>query len=205
MRDEPYEKVLRDTRIFPIFEGANDVMRCFIALAGIKPLGDKLRELSDADLSDPVGLIGVLADYVGGRIQREIRPDRVTRAHPELSELAEPVTDQVKRLRATAEALLREHRGGVIERQFHQKRLADAVADVYAQVAVLSRVTAILEEQGVEPSGQERYIAETFCTRAARRVEASLDQVEQNDDERMTAIAKLAYKRGAYGYAFFED
>src|SRR5436189_16225 len=27
MRDEPYEKILRDIRIFPIFEGANDVMR----------------------------------------------------------------------------------------------------------------------------------------------------------------------------------
>ena len=57
---------------------------------------------------------------------------------------------------------------------------------------MLSRVTAIFEEHGVEPSGQERYIAETFCTRAARRVEACLDQVERNDDERMIAIAKLA-------------
>ena len=42
MRDEPYEKVLRDIRIFPIFEGANDVMRAFIALTGIRPLGEKL-------------------------------------------------------------------------------------------------------------------------------------------------------------------
>ena len=33
----------------------------------------------------------------------------------------------------------------------------------------------------------------------------ALDQVERNDDERMVAIAKLAYKRGEYGYAFFED
>jgi hypothetical protein len=31
-----------------------------------------------------------------------------------------------------------------------------------AQVAVLSRVTAIFEDQGVEPSGQERFIAQTF-------------------------------------------
>src|SRR5436190_2663803 len=47
MRDEPYEKLLRDTRIFPIFEGANDVMRAFIALSGLKPLGDELSELGD--------------------------------------------------------------------------------------------------------------------------------------------------------------
>ncbi len=42
MRSEPYEKVLRDTRIFPIFEGANDVMRAFIALSAMRPVGDKL-------------------------------------------------------------------------------------------------------------------------------------------------------------------
>jgi acyl-CoA dehydrogenase family member 9 len=57
----------------------------------------------------------------------------------------------------------------------------------------------------VEPSGQERYIAQTFCRRAAGRVDSSFDAVEDNDDERMTAIAKLAYKRGEYGYSFFED
>jgi acyl-CoA dehydrogenase family protein 9 len=205
MRDEPYEKILRDIRIFPIFEGANDVMREFIALAGMKPVGEKLSELGEVGLGDPIGSIGVLADYVGGRIQREVRPDRVTVAHHELSDLADDVSDQVKRLRDVTESLLREHKREIVERQFAQKRIADSIADIYAQIAVLSRVTRIFEDQGVEPSGQERYIAETFCTRAASRVRSRFDQVSDNDDERMSAIAKLAYKRGSYGYALFED
>jgi acyl-CoA dehydrogenase family protein 9 len=204
MRDEPYEKLLRDIRIFPIFEGANDVMRAFIALSGVKPLSEELQEMGDIGLSDPIGSIGVLADYMGGRIRRQVRPDRITKAHDELSKLADPVTDQVKRLRDVAEKSLREHRKGFMDQQFIQKRLSDAISDIYAQVATLSRVTSIFEDQGVEPSGQERYIAETFCTRAARRVESNLDQVESNDDDRMTAIAKLAYKRGEYGYALFD-
>jgi acyl-CoA dehydrogenase family protein 9 len=205
MRDEPYEKVLRDIRIFPIFEGANDVMRAFIALSGLKPLGEQLGELGEISLADPIGALGVLVDYVGGRIQREVRPDRVRLAHDELEQLAREVSGQVKRLRDVSESLLREHRGAIVERQFQQKRLASAVADVYGQIAVLSRVTSIFEDDGVEASMQERYIAETFCTRAARRVHQALDQIEQNDDERVSAIAKLAYKRGSYGYAFFED
>src|SRR3954470_8734476 len=106
MRDEPYEKILRDLRIFPIFEGANDVMREFIALSGVQPLGDELQEMGDIGLSDPIGSIGVLADYMGGRIKRQVRPDRITRAHDEMSDLAEPIAGQVKRLSGIAESVL---------------------------------------------------------------------------------------------------
>ena len=126
-------------------------------------------------------------------------------AHPELEKQADAVSEQVKQLRDVSESLLRKHKKAVLERGLHQKRLADSIADVYAQVAVLSRVTSIFDDHGLEPSGQERFIAETFCERAARRVSSRLRQVERNDDERMTAIAKLAYKRGEYGYALFDD
>lgn len=43
---------------------------------------------------------------------------------------------------------------------------------------------AVMAGTDVDASGKERYIAETFC---------------------MHSIARLAYKRGAYGYALFED
>jgi acyl-CoA dehydrogenase family protein 9 len=205
VRDHPYEKVLRDTRIYPIFEGANDVLRAFIALGGFKPVGEKLEGLSELGLSDPIGSIGVLIDFASDRIQREVRPDKVTMAHDDLSDHADAISDQVKQLAGITEKLLRDNKKGIIERQFQQKRLADNVADIYAQIAVVSRVSAIFDDQGVEPSGQERFIADTFCSRAARRVASRFKQVESNDDERMTAIAKLAYKRGSYGYALFED
>jgi acyl-CoA dehydrogenase family protein 9 len=205
MRDQPYEKILRDIRIFPIFEGANDVMRAFIALSGMKPVGEELSGLGEIGLGDPIGSIGVLLDYVGRRVQRQVRPNKLSLAHSELAGQADAVSEQVAELRSVTEGLLGKYKREVTECQLHQKRLADSVADIYAQIAVLSRVTSIFEEQGVEPSGQERYIAETFCTRAAERVRSRLRQVERNDDERMTAIAKLAYKRGEYGYALFQD
>ncbi len=205
MRTEPYEKIMRDIRIFPIFEGANDVMRAFIALSAMKPVGERLSGLGEIGLNDPIRSIGVLADYAAGRVKREVRPERISMAHPELSKHADAVGDQVKELTGATEALIRRHKKEVTMRQLAQKRLADAVADVYAQVAVLSRVSSIFENDGVEPSGQERYIADTFCDRAARRVRGNLNALEHNDDERMTAIAKLASKRGAYGYALFED
>ena len=205
LRSEPWEKVVRDIRIFPIFEGANDVLRAFIALGGIKPVGEKLEGMGDLALGDPIGSIGVLVDYVADRAKREVRPDKIGLAHDELSEHADAVSGQVKQLAGVTEGLLREHKKEIIQRQFAQKRLADAAADIFAQISVLSRVTAIFEDQGADASGQERFIADTFCSRAAARVESNFRQIESNDDDRMTSIAKLAYKRGEYGYALFED
>lgn len=205
MRDQPYEQILRDIRIFPIFEGANDVLRSYIALTSLKPLGEELGELGDLQLSNPIGALGTIADYALGRVKREVLPETVTLAHPELDDLARPVGDQVKRLRHEGEALLRRHGKGITEHGMSHKRYSEALSDILAQIAVLSRVSSIFAEQGVEASGQERYIAETFCRRARRRVDASLDRLERNDDDRMHSIARLAYKRGSYGYALFED
>ncbi len=160
MRDEPYEKVLRDIRIFPIFEGANDVMRAFIALTGIRPLGEKLGELSDIDLSAPIHSLGVLAEYVGGRIQREVRPDRISMAHEELKPLADSVSDQVKqparRLRGPP-ARASGRRSCSASSSRSECRPPSPTSTPRSPCSRASR--QIFEEQGVEPSGQERYIA----------------------------------------------
>jgi acyl-CoA dehydrogenase family member 9 len=208
MRDQPYEQILRDIRIFPIFEGANDVMRSFVALSALKPIGEELEGLGDLGLGDPIGAIGAIAEYALGRVKREVRPDRVSRAHQALSPLADSVGDQVKRLRAEGEGLLRKHGKAIVDQGLAHHRYSNALSDIYAQIAVLSRVTSIFEDRNPahpEASGQERFIAETFCRRAAHRVDSALDGLNRNDDDRMHSIAALAYKRGAYGYALFED
>ena len=178
--------------IFPFFEGANDVLRAFVPLTGGSGGGWELSCLWVWWASPPLPL------FWGGRGLRQ-------RSRSSRSADGQRLSDQVMRLRDVTEGLLRRHGKGIIERQFQQKRLSDAVSDIFAQVALLSRVTAILEDQGAEVSGQEIYIAGTFCTRAAGRVHRAFDQIEDNDDERMIAIAKLALKRGSYGYALFED
>ena len=98
MRTEPYEKILRDIRIFPIFEGANDVMRAFVALSGMKPVGERLSELGEIGLHDPIGSIGVLVDYVGARIRKPgARPTGSRSPTPSSRRTRDDVSDQVER------------------------------------------------------------------------------------------------------------
>jgi acyl-CoA dehydrogenase family protein 9 len=199
----PYEKMLRDVRVLPIFEGSNDVLRLFVALSGCKPVADELRELDSVKLADPIRSIGLLTEYVVGRLQREVRPERITQAHASVAHLATPVSEQVTRLRSTTESLLRTYRTGITQRQWHLKRLAHAALDVYAQVATISRVTQRLDEQGPDLAGRERYLAEAFCTRAAARVDRQLRTVANNDDERTTNIATLTLEHRGYPTPLF--
>jgi acyl-CoA dehydrogenase family member 9 len=120
--------------------------------------------------------------------------------HAGLERHAAAVGDQVSALHDACAKLLRKHRGEIVHRGLHHKRIADTVADIYAQIAVISRVSGLLDQQGVELSGQERFIADVFCARAALRVEQNLHHIEHNDDDGVTAISRLATRRGAYGF-----
>jgi acyl-CoA dehydrogenase family protein 9 len=199
MADSPIAKTLRDTRIFPIFEGANDVLRAFVALNGLKVVAEEFDDLRKINLSDPIKGIGTIAEFVRGRVTRRLRPATLESAHPKLTKQADSVAEQTKRLRGSVEQLLRKHGKDVQLKQRQQKRLADAATDIYAQVATLSRTTALFADQGVEASGQEHFIATSFCDRAAARVTGQLRLIDNNDDDAMHSIARLAYNHGGYG------
>jgi acyl-CoA dehydrogenase family member 9 len=203
MNDQPYAKILRDIRIYPIFEGSNDVLRTFVALSGLKVLGDELEGLADLDILAPVRSGGLVLDYVLSKVKRQVAPASLTHVHPDLRPLADPLSDQVARLREVSEGLLRRHAADVRDRQFHQKRLAHAAMDITSQVATLSRLTMRMNEGGAEATASEGFLGRTYVERAAKRVERELDRVERNDDDAMRDIAQLAYRSGGGGFELY--
>src|SRR4029077_20458773 len=73
--DEPYERMMRDARINMIGEGANDVLRSFIALGGLRPVGEHLLSVKNA-LAHPLRGLGKLLSIGGERLQaRFTTPD----------------------------------------------------------------------------------------------------------------------------------
>ncbi|MFD3445806.1 acyl-CoA dehydrogenase family protein [Microbacteriaceae bacterium 4G12] len=200
MTQNPLSKALRDFRIFPIFEGSNDVMRAFVALNGLKALSEDLPDVKSLSISEPAKSIGVLAPYLAGRVNRALRPDRVTGAHPALARQSAAITDQTGRLRIAAESALRKYGKRVQEKQLIQKRLTAVASGIYAQVAVVSRASASFSRTGVTAAAAEKTVAINFCKGQAREVGRQLRALELNDDAYTRQIGGRV--RDAGGYEF---
>ena len=66
--DEPYERMMRDARINMIGEGANDVLRAFVALVGMRDVGLELKGVLDA-LTNPIKHFSKLGGFAGRKLE----------------------------------------------------------------------------------------------------------------------------------------
>lgn len=200
MADHPLAKALRDFRIFPIFEGANDVLQAFVALNGIKALSEELPDVGSLRITDPARAIGVLAPYLSGRLSRAIRPGQLLGAHRVFAKQTAQIAEQTVRLRDATETALRRYGSKVQQKQLVQKRLASAASGIYAQTAVIGRASAAFDRDGLQVSGAERAVALNFLARSEREVSRQLRGVESNDDSTTRQIGAAVRQSGGYRF-----
>merc|ERR1719461_1168000 len=112
MKDCGIEKVMRDLRIFRIFEGTNDILRLFVALTGIQYAGGHLRELQKA-VKDPISNFGVVLGEVSKRAKGGIGIGSgnllADKVHPNLSDSAALVCKAADMFGNSVEKLLIKH------------------------------------------------------------------------------------------------
>ncbi len=81
--DEPYERMMRDARINMIGEGANDVLRVFTALVGMRDVGLELKSVLDA-AKRPLSNLGKLSEFAARKIESLFSSPSVDVHHAEL-------------------------------------------------------------------------------------------------------------------------
>jgi acyl-CoA dehydrogenase family member 9 len=207
MREFPYERALRDCRIFRIWEGTNEILRLFIALTAMDEVGAQLADLSQSlkgVLADPIKGFGLLSDYARRRASLATNVGRdkgsFTRLHPELRDSAEVFESATRDLATAADRILRKHGKRIVDMQFATRRLADIMIDLFVLACVLSRVDSSLKRVGVEKAAMEREILEVFAGQVRRRVKSNFGKIDDNDDELIKRLADDAFEREGFGW-----
>jgi hypothetical protein len=178
-----------------IFEGTNEILRVLIALSGLQQPGEQLKELGKA-FKDPLRSLGAISSYIGGRVKRQVTKPSFTQVHPALAEEADMVATAVNDLASAVEKLLIAHGRDVIERQFHQDRLANSAIDIFLSTAALSRATAAIGKHGEEKAKADIDNARIFVSMAMRRTRRALRARERNQDARLKTLAETALETG---------
>lgn len=203
----PYEQMLRDARINRIFEGANEVLRLFIALNGVEGPAQRLQEVGVA-LRRPIQNLGLLSGYAAARVRSAFRATSTLDVplHPRLEPHKRYFEKHVGELAAAVQRMLTRHRKEIVDRQLVLERLANMGIELFARAAVLSRTQARLEQLGGEEDAEPLLaLCDIFCLDSGKRFRASrtgLDPRDEDVDERRRVVAAAV---GSAGGAWFAD
>lgn len=165
MKEPGVERVLRDLRIFRIFEGTNDILRLFVALQGCMDKGKELSGIGSA-LKNPLGNASLLLGEAGKQLRRRAGLGSGLSlsgvVHKDLSRSGELAVQALEQFSTVVEAKLIKHKKGIVNEQFLLQRLADSAIDLYAMVVVLSRASRSLSE-GHPTAQHEKMLCDSWC------------------------------------------
>jgi alkylation response protein AidB-like acyl-CoA dehydrogenase len=198
--DEPYERMLRDARLNQIGEGANDVLRAFIAMVGIRGVGEHLLKVKDAAAS-PLRGLGTLLGFGGEQILARLTTPDIPVRSPELREAAKTLAHRVKDFGLAVQSTLIKHRkdpDAFLFRQYIQERIADAGCELYASSCTLSRLDSLLAGANGDRNALAADVAagRHFLKLSDRRIRQCLAALTDNDDADTTATADAVLARG---------
>ncbi len=199
MKEYPFERVLRDSRINQIFEGTNEILRLFIALAGMQAPGEYLKQVGRS-LRDPIKGFGLLVEYAVARVRDTVTVPHLEHADPALKPWADQFGKSVDRFHKAIDSSLMKFGKRVVNRQLMLQRLADSAIEIYAMAAVLSRVTARIELLGSDKTQPERDIVRIYCSSAYRRIGRNISMIRRHEDRCIKRLARTVYKSGGYPF-----
>lgn len=202
----PYERLLRDARINRIFEGANEVLRLFIALNGIQGPAESLKEVGTA-LRRPLRNFGLLTGFATSRIRGILGATATldTKLHPRLERHKDFFEKHVAELKQATDRAVIRHRRDIVDRQLVLERLANMAIEMLATACVISRTQSLIDSKGEERAEREISLCDLFCVESGLRFRQARDTLgslaEATDAKRVTIAGDV---REAGGY-FADD
>jgi len=202
MKDAGLERVMRDLRIFRIFEGTNDILRLFVALTGLQNAGGHLKELQRA-LKSPAANMGMIVTEGMTRARRAVGlTGGISFDEDVPQQLQKPAQLAARAVEAfgySSEQMLMRHGKKIVDEQFLLNRLAEASIDLYAMMVVLARCSRSIKKG--QPSAEfETKMATVWCNEASDRIQLNLtainSKVANENFANLADISKVMCENG---------
>lgn len=192
MKASGIERVMRDLRIFRIFEGTNDILRLFVALTGMNYAGKHLRELQKKVQSFDLGTImSEGKKRIGSKMGMQSFPP-IEGVPSQLNESVQLAQKASVEFGQTIETVLIKHGKKITDEQFIINRIAQSTIDIYAMFVVLSRASRSINNK-LPSAEHETNIVNLFCAEASKRVSNNLRDATAGDFNKNTKLmSKIA-------------
>ncbi|XP_052492304.1 complex I assembly factor ACAD9, mitochondrial [Budorcas taxicolor] len=193
VRDHPYERFLRDSRILLIFEGTNEILRMYIALTGLQHAGRiltaRVKELKRGNVTTIMETVGQrLRDSLGRTVDLGLT-GKLGVVHPSLADGAHKLEENVYYFGRSVESLLLRFGKTIVEEQLVLKRVANVLINLYAMTAVLSRASRSIR-LGLRDHDHEVLLANIFCSEAYHQNLFTLSQLDKHSPENLDELVK---------------
>jgi very long chain acyl-CoA dehydrogenase len=149
MQALPYERIVRDARIFKIFEGENAVMSMFVAGTGLESLAKSLEPVLKASKA-PLANLGTLVPFGLWYLKSKLGyydTTPITWAPPPLAHVARLLEKAVAAFGDASKHVLISHGKRIQDNQLLLLRIAEAAIDLTAIAAALARASRAVESK----------------------------------------------------------
>lgn len=183
--DQPFERMMRDARINLIGEGANDVLRCFVAMVGLRGLGKELESI----LKKP---------WTITRMWRRTPPIPVPQRsnanlaiHAQLEGESKKLARQIAQFSRKCQRILIRYKEDIFDEQCLQARIGDTATELFLSSCVYARLCGLVINTELADSQRQRDLQTgIFYMRAAHRRNADrLKSLIDNDDADQKSLA----------------
>ncbi len=186
--DQPFERMMRDARLNLIGEGANDVLRCFIASVGFRHLGKELKGGEDGFLKTWTNRASIMGEsFVGPKIPVK---------HEHMRYFARSIGKQIGQFSWQIKMALAKYQEGILDKQYVQGRLGDIATELFMASCVYSRLTGLMVNGTIpEPEKEQEFKTGRLYMRLAQmRNERRFEELKINLDEEVEAAADMWLK-----------
>lgn len=205
MKEYPYERYLRDTRIMMIFEGTNEILRLFISLMGIQHAGielkDVVKKIRNPFMNPGFALKFILQDARHRSDKPSLNLQLKGFVHPSLQQSANQLEYCILRLQYGVRLALQRHGKDIVSAQLELQRLADCAIHIYAAFSSLSRASRSYCI-GLHNAEYELNLANAVVIRTHDFVKSKISEIAQGEfgtlDSAYMTIGNKVFEKGGY-------